>query len=109
MSMYKITVKGAEDINPEYNPDKQLINGIDADGFVLLVFKKEKLNTIAISHVTILQIAEAFAGYGNNDEPTSMIQQAIAIAEGLKKAKEIKKENDKYMMAKGLADILRAR
>lgn len=104
MSMYKITVKGAEDINPEYNPDEQLMNGMDADGFMLIAFRNGKPYSVVISHVTTLELAKAFADCEDLDEAASVIQQAIAIAEGITKANEISRKNNR---AKRLMDLLK--
>jgi hypothetical protein len=93
--------------NPEFAPSQDLVNGIEADGFLLMIKKDGRPSAVVIHELTIIELAMMLAA--DKTEAGSVIRQAIAIAEGLKKANEIKKENDKYMMAKGLADILRAK
>lgn len=93
--------------NPEYAPDKQLQDGIEADGFALLTFKDDRPHCIVVHGVTTLDLARMFAN--KEDESGSIIWQAIAIAEGLNKAAEIAKSSEKRNMAKTLAEILKQR
>ena len=92
--------------NPEYAPDKELQDGIEADGFALLTFKDDNPHCIVVHGVTTLDLAKMFA---NGKESTSIIWQAIAIAEGLNKAAEIAESSEKRNMAKMFAEILKQR
>ena len=105
MSKYIIKVQGTEDMNPEFAPASELLNGLEADGFVILGTKNGKHCFTVIHGVSTMDIATMLARDGDESENT--IQQAIAIAEGLKKAREIEMNGEKIRMAKGLAEILK--
>ena len=104
MSKYIIKVQPAE-CNPDFAPDKQLENGIETDGFLMMTMKDEKPHAVIISGMTIDAIARMLAG--DETEAGSAIWQAIAIAEGLKRACEIGREYSKKTMARGIAELLR--
>ena len=106
MSMYKITIEGAKDNKPEFNPDEELANGTDADGFLLVTFRNGEPYAMSVCHITVMQLASMIAERGR-DEASSIIRQAVAISEGLKKAEEIREEDDRRRAAKNLADLLR--
>ena len=109
MSMYivKAELNPMVGGNPEFAPDQELVKGIEADGFLLMTMKDNRPCSAVVHRLTTLELAMLLAE--DKSEAGSVIHQAIAIAEGLRKAAEIKNENGKYMMAKELADILRAR
>ena len=54
-----------------------------------------------------MDIARLFAG--DKSEAGSAIRQAMAIAEGILKAEEIKKTDDRNTMARSLAEMLRCK
>ena len=106
MSKYKITIEGTRNNNPEYDPDESLKRGMDVDGFLLLTFKNGNPHSTSLMGCTTLEIARLFAG--DKSEAGSVIRQAMAIAEGILKAEEIKKTEDRNTMARSLAEMLRA-
>ena len=106
MSKYKITIEGTGNNNPEYDPDEVLKRGMDVDGFLLLTFKDGNLHSTSLMGCSTLEIARLFAS--DKSEAGSVIRQAMAIAEGILKAEEIKKTEDRNTMARSLAEMLRA-
>ena len=92
------------DGNPDFAPDEKLMNGIQADGFMLLTFADGKPRAKIVMGCSTLELATALA-YGE-DESDGAILQAIAIAEGLKKADAIRKEYDRNRTARTLVDLL---
>ena len=107
MSKYIISVNSAGNSNPEFDPDERMQKGLDADGFVLMTFRNGDPHGVILMGVTVLEIARLMAA--DKSEAGSVIRQAIAIAEGLNKAEEIKKQDDKNKVARELADMLRMR
>ena len=91
----------------EYVLDKQLEEGIEADGFVLLLKNKNKPDAIVIHDVTIMDLAQLLSDDGSSG--VSEINQAFAIAEGINKATEIKRNHDREGIARSLAEMLRAK
>ena len=108
MSMYiiKAELNPVGGGNPEFAPGQELVKGIEADGFVLMTLKEGRVGAIVIHRVTTLELAQMLIG--DKTEAGSVIQQAIAISEGLNKAKEIAEENSKKQMARELAEMLKA-
>lgn len=93
--------------NPEFTPDKLLSNGVEVDGFLLCAFKNGNPYATSLMGCTVMDVATLFAG--DKSEAGSVIRQAMAIAEGLLKAEEIKKTEDRNTMARNLAEILRSK
>ena len=93
--------------NPDFAPDPQMVNGIEADGFLLMAMKDDRPSVVTIYGMTTLDLARMLAG--DKSEAGSMIRQAIAIAEGLNKAAEIAKEESKTKMAREIAEMLRCK
>ena len=106
MSKYivKVEMDPNGDCNPEFAPDQKLQEGIPADGIVILAFMGGKHAATIVHDVTIMEIATAIAG--DNAESGSKIRQAIAIAEGLMKAREIDKSDGAKRAAKSIVDLL---
>ena len=104
MSKYKVSVTPGAGVSPEFAPDQKLQEGIPADGIVILAFMDGKHAATIVHDVTIMEIATAIAG--DNAESGSKIRQAIAIAEGLMKAREIDKSDGAKRAAKSIADLL---
>lgn len=100
----KVEMDPNGDCNPEFGPDKKLEEGLPADGIVIMAFRGGKHSATIIHDVTIMEIATAIAG--DNAESGSAIRQAIAIAEGLMKAREIEKNDSMKRTAKNIADLL---
>lgn len=91
----------------EYSISGELATGLEADGFLLITFRGGRRNCVAINGITTMEIAQYIAG--DESEAGSTIRQAIAIADGLRKAVDIAKEERKHKMARDLADILSAK
>ena len=93
--------------SPEYAPDRQLRDGLECDGFLLMTMRDGRPGAVVIMGVTTLDLARLLAD-GSSDGG-STIHQAIAIADGLRKAVEIDKEYTKTKHAREIADMLMAR
>ena len=106
MNKYIVQVKMDPngDCNPEFGPEKKLEEGLPADGYVLMTYRDGRPSATIICGVTIMEIANMIAG--DNTEAGSAIRQAIAIAEGLMKAREIGKNDSMKRTAKNIADLL---
>lgn len=102
---YIVKVQAGQQCNPEYEPDDRMRNGIEANGYLVVMFD-EAGNPIAegLSGVSTLDIARYLAADVGN--VTSILNQASAIADGLITANEIKKNHDKKTMVKGILDSL---
>jgi hypothetical protein len=92
--------------NPDFAPDSEMVNGIEADGFLLMTMKDDRPSVVTIYGMTTMDLARMLAG--DKSEASSVIRQAIAIAEGLNKAAEIAKEESKTKMAREIAEMLRS-
>ena len=90
--------------NPEYAPDRQLRDGLECDGFLLMTMRGGRPGAVVIMGVTTLDLARMLAD-GSNDGG-STIHQAIAIADGLRKAAEIEKEYKKIKSAREIVEML---
>lgn len=104
MGKFTISVLPCEGSNPEYAPDSELVKGIEADGFVLLVKHGDKMRDVIIHGVSVMDVAQALAA--GEDNACSKIWQAVAIAEGLKKARKIEEEEEKASARRAFAEML---
>ena len=95
-----------ESLNPDFQTDKKMQNGIEADGYLLVLFDKEGnpiVETLnAVSTFSIARYLAADAGRVSN-----VLRQADAIANGLMAAREIEKKGRREKIAMDLAEILR--
>ena len=97
-----------ESSNPDFQTDKKMQNGIEADGYLLVLFDKEgnpiveSLN--AVSTFSIAKYLAADVGIVSN-----ILRQAGAIADGLRRAGEIEKKSRREKVAMDLAEILRSK
>lgn len=109
MSKYiiKAQVSPTGECNPEFAPEKKLTDGIPADGFLIMTMKDDKPNNSTVYGLSTLDLARMLAS--ERSEAGSVIWEAIAIAEGIVKAKEIHMESGKTRMARELAEMLRSR
>lgn len=108
MSKYIVKAETAPGGNPDFAPDSELVHGIEADGFVILLMKDDRPYCQLINGVTTMDLARMIAA-DDKSEAGSVISQAIAIAEGLKKAAEIAERYRKDKAARDLVEILRAK
>lgn len=96
MNKYRIRVENA----PGYIPDRmveepELKEGLTCSGFMLLTFDGNGLlDTYSLSGVSTMDIARALAGR-KHKRGVNILWQAFAIAEGLRKAADIKFELDR--------------
>ena len=104
MSKYIIKILPAEGCNPEYAPESKAQAGTEADGYFLVCFENGNPKCEQISGVNTLQIAEWLAYTGT--EMVSVFRQAIAIADGLRKAKEIREKYEAKNVSKNLGVFL---
>lgn len=107
MSRYRITVNSNGNGNPEFDPDEKMQKGLDVDGFLLMTFRGGDPHGVFLMGVTTLEIARSIAG--DKSEAGSVIHQATAIAEGLRKVEEIEKKDRMDRHARRLADMLTAK
>ena len=85
MDQNEYTVR-VEASNPEYATDEELKNGIKCGGFVGIFFEDGKAKASTILAVNIHQLADYFA---YDDQTTNILRQAMAVADGMRRAKEI--------------------
>ena len=109
MSKYiiKAQVSPTGECNPEFAPEKELADGIQADGFLIMTMVDDLPGVTSVYNLTTMELARVLASERN--EAGSVIWEAIAIAEGLIKAKEIHMESRKARMAMKVAEMLRSR
>ena len=109
MSNYIINVQASPtgECNPEFAPEKKLADGIEADGFLLMTMKDGRPVAVVLMGITTMDLARMLSG--DKSEAGIVIRQAMAIAEGILKAEEIKKTEDRNTMAMSLAEMLRSK
>ena len=93
--MYAVRIKSTDKGEQEEN---RLTKGTKVSGYVILTFDEDgEPEVTAMDGVNVMMIAE-YLGNTNN-AMTSVLWQAIAIAEGLKKARKIREEEkrDKFI------------
>ena len=93
MYRYTIKVEAGEGCNKEFGPDEELREGVNVDGFVLLGLRNGKPGVVVLYGVTTYELATMIGA--DTSEGGSVIRQAAAIAEGIRKAKEIKQADDR--------------
>lgn len=76
--------------NPEFQ-DSELRKGINADGYVLLIVRDGEPCLENMGGVTVMEIARFF---GTDTEACSVLRQASAIGDGLRRAREIREETE---------------
>lgn len=102
------TIKITSD-NPEMQ-EEDLINGIQADGYVLLTYKGGKPCLENIYSLTTEQVSRFFI---HNTEGGSILRQAAAISDGYRKACRIRDEDrasrKMSQFSASMGDLLAAR
>ena len=93
MYRYTIKVEAGEGCNQEFVPDEELREGVNVDGFVLLGLRNGQPGVVVLYGVTTYELATMIGA--DTSEGGSVIRQAAAIAEGIRKAKEIKQADDR--------------
>ena len=103
MDQNEYTVR-VEASNPEYATDAKLKNGIKCGGFVGIYFEDRKAKASTVLGVSVHQLAEYFA---QDDQTTNILRQAMAIADGMRRADEImKKDQGGIQSAKSFLEML---
>lgn len=98
----KYTIR-VESHNPEFDVSEQLREGLQADGFLLLITRDGEPAAESMNGMSIIELAKFFA---TNNEVCSAVQQAAAIGEGMRKAEKIKADVERK--SGGLDAILQA-
>lgn len=101
-NIYTIRVKSS---NPEYEPEGKIRDGLELDGYILLAMKDGEPSVEYVQGVTVMDLSKFFCV---DTECGSVLRQAAAIAEGIRNAARIKKEDDSKQAMnrlKQLADI----
>lgn len=95
---YVIRVEGT---HPEYDvEDEDLREGLHAEGYLLLAMKDEKSIVQCMMGMSTMDLARLFA---KDTEVSSILCQAAAIGEGIRKADKIGKEIDQRISRKKMA------
>lgn len=89
----------AESNNPEFK-DSELPDGIQADGFFLVAIRDGKPSMECMNGMTTMDLARFFT---TGTEVCSVLRQAAAIAEGMRKADAIRKEEEEQQIRKKIA------
>lgn len=97
MYRYTIKVEAAEGCNQDFSPDEELREGVNVDGFALLGFRNGHPGVVVLYGVNTMELATAIGT--DASEGGSVIRQAAAIAEGIRKAKEIKQQDERNRSA----------
>ena len=84
--MYTIRVECS---SPEFDVPKRLREGIQVDGFCLLTTRDGDPDAETINGMNTMELAKFFC---TDNEVCSILQQAAAIGEGMRKAEKIKAE-----------------
>ena len=93
--MYAVRIKSTDETEKKEN---RLTKGMKVSGYVVITFDEDgDPEVTAMEGVNVMMIAEYLGNTSN--EMTSTLWQAIAIAEGLKKARQIREEEkrDKFI------------
>ncbi len=98
----KYTIR-VESHNPEFDVGEQLREGIQADGFLLLTTWDGHPAAQCMNGMSIIELSKFFT---LNNEVCSMVQQAAAIGEGMRKAEKIREDVERQ--GGGLDAILQA-
>lgn len=98
----KYTIR-VESHNPEFDVSKWLKEGVQADGFLLLITRDGDPIVECMNGMSTMELAKFFC---TNNEVCSVLQQAAAIGEGMRKAEKIKADAERK--SGGLDAILQA-
>jgi len=81
-----------ESSNPEYEVNKDIRDGLTADGFILVTFRDDQAECEMLDGVSVVNLADWIQ---RKTEVGAKMRQAMAIAEGYLKAKDILDETRK--------------
>lgn len=103
---YVIKIEPGEGCNEEFAPEKKATEGLKCSGFLLIGFDEDGDPAFdTIYGINVMQIAQALAYMGRKKNTYSILWQAFAIAEGLKKAHEIRKQQDGFPLGDGFLQM----
>ena len=98
-----IKVLPAEGSNPEFAPEKELQEGIECYGFVLMTFDQDHdIETAIMNNVSIMNVCDAVRE-NLHDEAISSLRQALVIAEGQIRAISMERESKANRMMKDIS------
>ena len=101
-----IKVLPAEGSNPEFAPEAELQEGIECHGYILMTFNNEhEMETALVTNLSLKNITDAIISSCNEDA-TSTLRQAFAIAEGFIKAAKIRQDNEREQMMERMKKVL---
>ena len=100
-----VRVLPAEGSNSEFAPDKDLQQGIECDGYVLLLFRENKLFRSGIRHLSVSNIADEICDECNEGNVPAL-RQAFTLAEALIRMDEIDKQARSRKALRRIAKVL---
>ena len=89
MDKYICKVLPTEECNEDFAPDKEMQDGVEVDGFMLVGFRKGKPYFSSMMGISVQSLADWLR---KDDRGAANIRAACMIAEGERKAKEILEE-----------------
>lgn len=102
---YVIKIEPGEGCSEEFAPDKLAREGLKCNGYLLIGFDEDGDPVFdTIYGINVMQIAQALA-YRGLKNTFSILWQAFAIAEGLKKAHEIRKQQGGFPLGEGFLQM----
>lgn len=102
---YVIKIEPGEGCSEEFAPDKLAREGLKCNGYLLIGFNEDGDPAFdTIYGINVMQIAQALA-YRGPKNTFSILWQAFAIAEGLKKAYEIRKQEGGFQLSEGFLQM----
>ena len=102
MGKYLVKVLPTDECGEDEYPNKNLIDGEEADGFVLVLFQDGDPYLLSVQGANVMNIANAMF----LDDKNKILMRAAAVAEGMQKAHEIKEANDKENAFRRFANYL---
>ena len=101
---YVIKIEPGEGCSEEFAPEKLAMDGLKCNGYLLIGFNGEGDPVFdTIYGVNTLQISQVLAQ--DRSETVHLLWQALAIAEGLKKAHEIRKQQGGFPLGEGFLQM----
>ena len=95
---YIIKVEPGEGCNEEFAPDESQRKGVELGGYFLIGFDRDgDPKYEAVASINVMNVANMLAF--KKTKAVSVLWQAFAIAEGLRKATEIEKKNGLPLMS----------
>ena len=92
-----------ESDNPEFDLGEKLREGLQVDGFLLLTVRDGEPFSECLQKMTIMELARFF---NLDEESGSLLCQASAIGEGLRRAEQLRTEFERRSSNRKLAKIV---